>query len=146
MSVSGILFVSAAAPSTGAAPPPVSADPAFAGVELARAVAAADRSGPPADAGIGSGAGSGGRAGTPVSAPATRPEFAVVAPEVAPAIEIPLMRAWRMADVMAAIGGGPRAERLIELANRPGPVQPGSLLEAIKRLRVAPPPASSRAV
>ena len=43
-----------------------------------------------------------------------------------------------MADVVAAISGGPRARLLIEAASRPGPVEPGSLLEAIKALRPAP--------
>ncbi|HET9069339.1 MAG TPA: hypothetical protein VFN28_11900 [Amaricoccus sp.] len=43
-----------------------------------------------------------------------------------------------MADVVAAIGGGPRARLLIEAASRPGPVEPGSLLEAVKALRPRP--------
>jgi hypothetical protein len=83
------------------------------------------------------------RTGTPLTASAVRTDFA----EPMSDVEIPLQRAWRMAEALAAIGGGPRAERLIELANRPGPVPPGSLLEAIKRLGIAPSDARpSRAV
>ncbi len=81
--------------------------------------------------------------GTPVTAPATRHAFGL--PEEAPASEererayaLASQRKWRMADVVAAIGGGPRAQLLIEAASRPGPVQPGSLLEAVKALRPAP--------
>ena len=56
-------------------------------------------------------------------------------------------RTWRMADVVAAISGGPRARMLIEAASRPGPVEPGSLLEAVKALRPAPTlPESTRTV
>jgi hypothetical protein len=52
-----------------------------------------------------------------------------------------------MADVVAAISGGPRARLLIEAASRPGPVEPGSLLEAVKALRPAPTlPESTRTV
>jgi hypothetical protein len=79
--------------------------------------------------------------GTPVTAPAVRPEFAnapSTAEEPLCDVEIPLQREWRMAEALAAIGGGPRAERLIERANRPGPVPEGSLLEAIKTLGIAP--------
>ena len=82
------------------------------------------------------------RAGTPVTAPAVKADFASdrMAPESGDKIhdiEIPLQREWRMAEALAAIGGGPQAESLIERANRPGPVPPGSLLEAIKMLGIA---------
>lgn len=82
------------------------------------------------------------RAGTPVTASAVRADFAPGRPEALPAeplsdVEIPLERRWRMAEALAAIGGGPRAESLIERANRPGPVPPGSLIEAIKLLGIA---------
>ena len=37
--------------------------------------------------------------------------------------------------MIAAISGGPRASQIIEAANRPGPVEPGSLIEAVKALK-----------
>jgi hypothetical protein len=86
--------------------------------------------------------------GTPVTAPATRHAF--TAPEAPSASEdrerayaMASQRRWRMSDVVAAISGGPRAQLLIEAASRPGPVQPGSLIEAIKALRPAPTPPQS---
>lgn len=90
--------------------------------------------------------------GTPVTAPATRHAF--TSPEGPGASEdrerayaLANQRKWRMVDVVAAISGGPRAQLLIEAASRPGPVQPGSLLEAIKALRPAPTlPESTRTV
>ncbi len=82
-------------------------------------------------------------AGTPVTAPATRHAF--TPPDAQPTSEererayaLENQRKWRVADVVAAISGGPRAQLLIEAASRPGPVQPGSLLEAVKALRPAP--------
>jgi hypothetical protein len=76
-----------------------------------------------------------GRSGTPVTAPAVKADFA--AGEPLSDVEMPLQREWRMAEALAAIGGGPRAEWLIRVASRPGPVPPGSLLEAIKMLGIA---------
>jgi DNA polymerase-3 subunit gamma/tau len=90
-------------------------------------------------------------AGTPVSAPATRRAFGKAeatppAEDEAPTYPAQVERHWRLADVFAAIGGGPRAERLIEAANRPGPVAPGSLAEALKALCPAPTLETSRTV
>ena len=78
--------------------------------------------------------------GTPVTAPATRHAFGQASgvSQQRGRAGAAQSRTWRMADVMAAIGGGPRALRLIEAAGRPGPVEPGSLLEAVKALRPAP--------
>ena len=90
--------------------------------------------------------------GTPVTAPATRHAFTATGPSAGAgdsAEREPLegRRTWRMADVVAAISGGPRARMLIEAASRPGPVEPGSLLEAVKALRPAPTlPESTRTV
>lgn len=79
--------------------------------------------------------------GTPVTAPATRHGFTASESRAEAG-----HRTWRMADVVAAIGGGPRARMLIEAASRPGPVEPGSLLEAVKALRPAPSLPESRLV
>lgn len=89
--------------------------------------------------------------GTPVTAPATRRAFGKTeatppAEDEAPAYPAHAERQWHLADVFAAIGGGPRAERLIEAANRPGPVAPGSLAEALKALCPAPTLETSRTV
>jgi hypothetical protein len=90
-------------------------------------------------------------AGTPVTAAATRHAFATSeshpSDEPARAWALENQRQWRLADVVAAISGGPRARMLIEAASRPGPVEPGSLLEAVKALRPAPTlPESTRTV
>ena len=87
--------------------------------------------------------------GTPVTAPATRHAFTATGrpPSATPREPLEGRRTWRMADVVAAISGGPRARMLIEAASRPGPVEPGSLLEAVKALRPAPTlPESTRTV
>lgn len=76
------------------------------------------------------------RRGTPTTAPAVRVDFASTEDSAPP----PSHRSWRMTEVVAAIGSGPAAERLIEAANRPGPAAPGSLLEAVKALRPLPRP------
>jgi hypothetical protein len=86
-----------------------------------------------------------------VTAAATRHAFATSEPhpsnEPARAGALENQRQWRLADVVAAISGGPRARMLIEAASRPGPVEPGSLLEAVKALRPAPTlPESTRTV
>ncbi len=90
-------------------------------------------------------------AGTPITAPATRPAFsaapaATSSEDEARAHALKMQRQWRLADVFAAIGGGPRAERLIEAASRPGPVEPGSLTEALKALCPQPTLQTSRTV
>lgn len=92
---------------------------------------AASASGPPATS------------GTPLTAPATRHAFTLrdtplASEEQEPALALESQRTWRMSDIIAAISGGPRAEHLIEVASRPGPVEPGSLMEAIKAVRPAP--------
>jgi hypothetical protein len=130
----------------GAQPVP---QPASAGPEPLAAAAAGTNSGSTSGAGAGPMAGAWAAArnaapqptaaaasGTLVSAPATRRAFG----------EAEIERQWRLADVFAAIGGGPRAERLIEAANRPGPVAPGSLAEALKALCPAPTLETSRTV
>lgn len=81
--------------------------------------------------------------GGPTTAPAARAEMitARLATEAADAAEAARRKAWRLSDVMRTLGTGPAAEMLIEKADLPGPVQPGSLLEAVKVFRgLIPPP------
>ena len=137
----------AIAPAPPPAPPPTAGSAPVAATDAgAGAGSAAYRhAGNPPPGGAPDAAGAG---GTPVTAPATRRAFSdpgdvASAEEREPAAR----RTWRMADVVAAISGGPRARRLIEAASRPGPVEPGSLLEAVKALRPAPAlPQSTRIV
>jgi len=85
--------------------------------------------------------------GTPITAPATRSAFGQADDsDDASGSYAAQRRRWRLADVLAAIGGGPRAEHLIAAANRPGPVEPGSLTEALKALCPAPALQTSRTV
>lgn len=81
--------------------------------------------------------------GAPTPAPAARTDMtaARLAPEAAADVEAAQRRSWRLSDVMRALGTAAAAERLIEKADQPGPVQPGSLLEAVKMFRgLIPPP------
>jgi hypothetical protein len=79
----------------------------------------------------------------PTTANASRTDMisARLATEAADAAGAAQRKAWRLPDVMRALGTGPAAEMLIEKADLPGPVQPGSLLEAVKMFRgLIPPP------
>jgi hypothetical protein len=80
--------------------------------------------------------------GTPLSATAVRSEFAASAsqperPEAPDRAEAP--RRWSLAEVLGAIGKAPGPEAILARADRPGPVEPGSLLEAVKALRASLP-------
>ncbi len=79
----------------------------------------------------------------PTTAPAARGDMSAarLSTEAADAAEAARRRAWRLPDVMLALGTGPTAEMLLAKADTPGPVQPGSLLEAVKMFRgLIPPP------
>lgn len=80
--------------------------------------------------------------GAPTTAPCARLDMitARLAPEAADAAKAAQRKAWRLSDVMSALGTGPVAEILIKKADLPGPVQPGSLLEAVKMFRGLIPP------
>lgn len=79
--------------------------------------------------------------GTPVTAPAARFEFGRPAADAERAPAVETKRRWSLAEVLGAIGKAPGPEAILARADRPGPVEPGSLLEAVKAMRASIPAA-----
>jgi hypothetical protein len=79
------------------------------------------------------------QSGTPVTAPAARVEFGRPTDDAERAPAIETKRRWSLAEVLGAIGKAPGPEAILAMADRPGPVEPGSLLEAVKAMRASIP-------
>jgi len=79
--------------------------------------------------------------GTPAAAPAVRVEFGQPAENAGRARAIDMQRRWTLAAVLGAIGKAPGPEAILAKADQPGPVEPGSLLEAVKAMRASIPAA-----
>lgn len=148
MSLLTLLFAKPSSPAPPPAPPPaepaVSAQPQpepsappsltalpFSGVVAPTAGTASQA--PAATAGPAS------PTGTPVTATAVRAEFTRPDEDVERTRAIEFQRRWSLAEVLGAIGKAPGAEAILARADRPGPVEPGSLMEAVKSLRASLP-------
>lgn len=150
MSLLNLLFAKPSSPAPPPAPPPepnTQAQPGPAAPTSTPApIATTEPAGsgqrspaPAAPAGMFAGGRGAASAGTPVTAAAVRAEFTRPDEDAERSRAMEMQRRWTLAEVIGAIGKAPGPDAILARADRPGPVEPGSLIEAVKAMRASIP-------